>query len=83
VTAWALPALAGAAYYVLAMAAAMRWGKGHSTAGELGDAPAISILKPVHGRDPRFYEAIRSHAEQDYPEFEMLFGVTSADDPAT
>jgi ceramide glucosyltransferase len=48
-------------------------------------APAlapISILKPVHGRDPRFYEAIRSHAEQDYPEFEILFGVADASDPA-
>jgi ceramide glucosyltransferase len=87
VTAWALPALAGAAYYLLAMAAAMRWGKAPLRraapgGGAGGEAPAISILKPIHGRDPRFYEAIRSHAEQDYPEFEMLFGVTSADDPA-
>ncbi len=46
-------------------------------------APApVSILKPVHGRDPRFYEAIRSHAEQDYPEFEILFGVADPNDPA-
>jgi len=44
--------------------------------------PAISILKPVHGLDPDFYEAIRSHALQDYPEFEIIFGVSSADDPA-
>ena len=46
------------------------------------DGDPISILKPVHGRDPRFYEAIRSHAEQDYPEFEILFGVADAADPA-
>jgi ceramide glucosyltransferase len=46
-----------------------------------GPAP-LSILKPVHGRDPRFYEAIRSHATQDYPEFEILFGVSDPRDPA-
>jgi ceramide glucosyltransferase len=44
--------------------------------------PPISILKPIRGRDPYFYEAIRSHAEQDYPEFEMLFGIADPADPA-
>jgi ceramide glucosyltransferase len=43
----------------------------------------ISILKPVYGRDPGFYQAIRSHALQKYPEFEILFGVHALDDPAT
>ena len=36
----------------------------------------------MHGRDPRFYEAILSHARQDYPEFEILFGVSDPADPA-
>ena len=45
--------------------------------------PGISILKPVRGRDPEFYEAIRSHAVQDYPgEVEILFGVADPLDPA-
>jgi len=43
---------------------------------------AVSILKPVHGRDPGFYAAIRTHALQQYPEFEILFGIRRADDPA-
>ncbi|MCX6635367.1 MAG: glycosyltransferase, partial [Acidobacteria bacterium] len=47
-----------------------------------GFTPPLSILKPIHGRDPRFYEAIRSHATQDYPEFEILFGVSDPLDPA-
>lgn len=42
----------------------------------------VSILKPVYGRDPGFYQAIRSHALQQHPEFEILFGVTSTRDAA-
>jgi ceramide glucosyltransferase len=42
----------------------------------------VSILKPVHGRDEGFYEAIRTHAEQQYPAFEILFGIRREDDPA-
>ena len=44
--------------------------------------PCISILKPVRGLDPNFYEGIRSHALQDYPEFEILFGVSDPADAA-
>ncbi len=44
--------------------------------------PGISILKPVRGLDPGFYEAIRSHATQDFPEFEIIFGVAEWNDPA-
>jgi ceramide glucosyltransferase len=77
----ALPAVAGAAYYALAIVAAARWRRSRAKPGD-APAPPVSILKPVHGRDPRFWEAIRSHAEQQYPEFEMLFGVGSTDEPA-
>lgn len=45
-------------------------------------APAVSILKPVRGADPSFYDAIRSNASQDYPDFEMLFGSRDPDDSA-
>jgi ceramide glucosyltransferase len=43
---------------------------------------SVSILKPVYGKDAGFYEAIRTHAIQQYPEFEILFGIRRADDPA-
>jgi ceramide glucosyltransferase len=78
---FALPALAAAAYYLLALIAAFQWRRQEAPdAG--GPPPPLSILKPVHGRDPRFYEAIRSHATQEYPEFEILFGVSNPQDPA-
>lgn len=44
--------------------------------------PPVTILKPVRGLDEDFDAAIQSHAEQDYPEFEILFGVASLEDPA-
>jgi ceramide glucosyltransferase len=70
--------MAAAAYYLLALAAAARW-RGMQPRHANGELPAVSILKPIHGRDPRFYEAIASHASQDYPDFEILFGLN---DPA-
>ncbi len=77
----AVPALAAAGYYLLALVAAARWGN-PVTRQKAPYAPPISILKPVHGRDPGFYACIRSHAAQKYPEFEILFGVSDPGDPA-
>ena len=76
----ALPALIAAFYYLLAVIAALwRMRVRHIPARAL---PPISILKPIHGHDPDFYEAIRSHAVQDYPQFEMLFGMREAGEQA-
>lgn len=44
--------------------------------------PPISILKPLKGIDPEIYESFRSHCGQDYPEFEIIFGVSDSNDPA-
>ena len=85
---WALPALAAAAYQLLAIVAALRWkhscAAGWQPADRMasGPMPPISILKPMYGRHERLYQALRSHALQKYPEFEILFGVRSAAEPA-
>ena len=42
----------------------------------------VSILKPLKGTDPDIYESFRSHCLQDYPEYEIIFGVSDPDDPA-
>lgn len=85
----AAPALASAAYWMLVLAAAWRWrrhaGSPVPLEAGLNEDPTplpVSILKPVYGRDPHFYEAIRSHAVQDYPAYEILFGVARAHDRA-
>ena len=44
--------------------------------------PPISILKPLKGIDPQIWEAFCSHCEQDYPEYQLIFGVSDPDDPA-
>lgn len=79
---FAIPALAGAAYFTLALAAAIVAVLRRSRPRTFTYTPPVSILKPVRGRDLRFYEALVSHASQDYPEFEILLGVKDPEDAA-
>ena len=44
--------------------------------------PPVSILKPLRGTDRQMYESFRSHCLQDYPQYEIVFGVNDANDEA-
>ena len=76
--------LAGLAYLLLAL-----WGA-RSFAHDWrrrklddGFAPDVTLLKPVKGVDPRMYAGLASHCRQRYAgNFEIVFGVSSLDDPA-
>jgi ceramide glucosyltransferase len=76
---WAafLPAIA---YQGISLFASLRQSKREPATS--GFWPPISILKPVRGLDPDMYSALVSQAQQDYPEFEILFGVADANDAA-
>ncbi len=76
-----LASIASCAYYLLCLLSAIRFPK--VPAAPPGSfTPPISILKPLKGTDPEIYESFRSHCLQDYPEYEIVFGVSDPNDPA-
>jgi len=42
----------------------------------------VSILKPLHGAEPRLYENLRGFCEQTHARYELIFGVHAPEDPA-
>jgi ceramide glucosyltransferase len=44
--------------------------------------PPVSILKPLRGREDWLYETLASFCVQDYPQYEIIFGVLDPQDPA-
>jgi len=71
-------------YYLLCLGSAVtffRERKAGEGARPTQAMPPISILKPLKGIDPEIYESFRSHCMQDYPEYEIIFGVSDPSDP--
>jgi ceramide glucosyltransferase len=81
-----LGAVSSLAYYALCLWSAAGFLKERNMAGEgarpTTASPGVSILKPLKGTDPEMYESFRSHCLQDYPDYEIIFGVSDANDPA-
>jgi ceramide glucosyltransferase len=76
-------ALAGIGYYLACLWSARDYLGTTSPGGSnLQHLPPVSILKPLKGEDPEIYESFRSHCLQDYPEYELIFGVSDPADPA-
>jgi ceramide glucosyltransferase len=79
-------ALAGIGYYLTCLWSAGSYLRDRSRILAQDKLPAafppVSILKPLKGEDPEIYESFRSHCRQEYSEFEIVFGVSDANDPA-
>jgi ceramide glucosyltransferase len=43
--------------------------------------PAVTLFKPLCGAEADTYECLHSFCDQDYPEFEVIFGVADLNDP--
>lgn len=43
--------------------------------------PKVTVMVPVHGAPPRLAECLRSICDQNYPDFQVVFGLHSAGDP--
>lgn len=41
-----------------------------------------SVLKPLHGDEPRLYENLRGFCRQTHPSYQLIFGVREPHDPA-
>jgi ceramide glucosyltransferase len=71
-------------YYGIALYSSWRYFRSAAVpkATRLDDTPPISNLKPIRGLDPDAYENFASFCRQDYPDYEILFCIDSANDPA-
>jgi ceramide glucosyltransferase len=73
-------------YYLLCLWSAAVFWRERRMVGERArptqNWPPVSILKPLKGTDPEMHESLRSHCLQDYPEYEIIFGLSDPSDPA-
>jgi len=76
--------LASVAFYAISLYCSRSFFIVRDEAGEAaaGELPSMSVLKPIRGADGDTYDNLKSFIEQDYPEFEVIFGVADLDDPA-
>ena len=69
-------------YYVVVIIAARSFFR-RVNPGPRDFTPPVSVLKPVHGLEHEAYENFASFCHQDYPQYEILFGVSDEQDAAT
>jgi ceramide glucosyltransferase len=76
-------AFAATGYVCVALWAVLRVSRASSLGSiDTSALRAVTVLKPLHGTEPRLYENLRSFCLQNHPTFQLVFGVRERDDPA-
>jgi ceramide glucosyltransferase len=77
-------AIAAIVYYIIAVVAGFLWfaDRRRQRALGLNYTPPVTIFKPVRGADDEAYENFASFLRQDYPEYQIIFGLREESDPA-
>ena len=79
-TAALLGTLTSTIFLFMVMAAAVRYRRRARQARIAAAAvlesslPKVTVLKPVHGMEPRLEQNLETFFQQDYPDFEIIFG---------
>jgi ceramide glucosyltransferase len=71
--------IAGTAFYALSIIAGFRFFQRRKQ-NEQSDLEPVSIMIPLRGADFRAYQNYSRFCEQDYPEYQLVFGVSDAGD---
>ena len=70
-----------AGYALVTVVAVLAW-RTQRRPSKARSMPPVTVLKPLCGAEPGLLEHLRSFCRQDYPEFQIVFGVRDAGDPA-
>jgi len=66
---------------LLTLLASLLWGS-RRPGLRLSTQPPVTLLKPLCGAEPSLYQHLKSFCVQDYPEYQIVFGLRDAADPA-
>ncbi len=84
----AIGSLSSAVFLAMTLVGAVRYrriaaqARTQALAVPVGSLPPVTILKPIHGMEEQLENNLESFFEQDYPDFEVIFGARDADNPA-
>ena len=82
---WVCLGFAGVAagYQLFQLAAALRFfRRARRWRDQRPFTPPVTVLKPLKGPGIDLYRNLETFCDQDYPEYQIVFGVAHADDPA-